>query len=365
MTEPLAVPSSTRAIDEAALALHDPTLTPGAILELLVQLVADLGLATDVALLLPAEQPRPPDPGVLRTEVREPARASGNGDAPRRRLIALLECRPRSADMVRALEVLSAHAGVAVTHAERMREIARREESVRRIAERLQDALLPPLPELPNTGIEVRYRAASREARVGGDFYDVFPLPNDCVLIVVGDVVGKGVEAASRTSRITQTLRALALQGMALEEMLERCDAQITFQDPEIMATIWCGLYQPSSGELVFASLGHPPALLLRGTSPEAVRLELEGLPLGMRDLTTDPPDCRNRRLESRDLLVLYTDGVVESSRDFLAGQQSLLDAIEKRRNEPLSTILDVALDELLASGGHADDAVMLLLRRR
>jgi len=269
----------------------------------------------------------------------------------------------------RELDLVLAHAATAFAHLQRRERMARRADAVRRVAERLQDALLPDLPELPNTLMDVRYRSAGREARVGGDFYDVFGLPDGRALLVVGDVMGKGIEAASRTSRITQTLRALALQGLDLQVLLERCHEQVTYQDPEIMATVWCGVYDPASGELEFASLGHPPALLLRGGDDparhDAIRLELEGLPLGMRDLTDTPPETRSRRLGPRDLLVLYTDGVVEASGDFLAGVEALRAAVEARADEPLAEIVSDVLDEMLADADHRDDAVLFLLRRR
>jgi phosphoserine phosphatase RsbU/P len=188
-------------------------------------------------------------------------------------------------------------------------------------------------------------------------------LPDGRVLIAVGDVMGKGVDAALHTSRITHTMRSLAMGGLELDLLLERLDEQITWQDPDLMATVWCGLYEPDSGELHFASLGHPPALLLRADG-NPIRLELEGLPLGLRDLTDRPPEIRARRLAPRDLLVLYTDGVVEASKDYLAGQEALLAAVAFRRDEPVGEILNGALEELLANAGHSDDAAMLILRR-
>src|SRR5690606_1420838 len=139
----------------------------------------------------------------------------------------------------------------------------------------------------------------------------------------------------------------LALQRLPIDELLARVDEHVVWQDPEIMATLWCGIYEPDSGELSFASLGHPPALLLRSTG-EPIRLELEGLPLGMRDLSPKPPEIRSRQLDSRDLLVLYTDGVVEASRDYLAGQDALLRAVEAHRDDPLEELLNAALSELL-----------------
>lgn len=347
-------------VDEAALALHQPHLSATQITTSLITLVSDLGLAEDVR-YLPADVGAPPrEAELLAAPVHYTSPTSG-----RSVLDGMLWYRPLHDDAPRHVESLAAHAALALAAVIRRDEMARREDSVRRIAEKLQDSLLPALPPVSSTLLAVEYRAAGQQNRVGGDFYDVFPMPDGRVLVVVGDVMGKGVQAASRTSRITHTLRALALQGLELDELLARVDEQVSFQDPEIMATVWCGLYVPATGELDFASLGHPPALLLREAREEPIPLTLEGLPLGLRDLTEDPPECRNRLLASRDLLVLYTDGVIEASGDVIAGLDALHTAIRSRRDEPLDQLVRDALDELLAQGGHSDDAVMLLLRRR
>jgi serine phosphatase RsbU (regulator of sigma subunit) len=343
----------------AALALHEPHLSAPDVIEALTDQIRAAGLAEDVH-YVPAGQHPPPlprDPELTALPVRRPLTSGGS-------LVGTLWVRVDDPEAKRALETLAEHAGLALDAVERRDEIADREERMRRVAEKLQDALLPTLPDLPQTSLAVRYRAAAREARVGGDFYDVFPMPTGHVLIVVGDVMGKGVEAASRTSRITQTLRALALQGLRLDALLERVDEQVSFQDPHVMATLWCGLYDPAAAEIEFASLGHPPALLLRSEG-EPISLQLEGLPLGLRDLAEDPPEVRRRKLAPRDLLVLYTDGVVEVSGDVLEGIDALLATIRGRRDQPLQAAVDEALAELLAGGGHTDDAVMLLLRRR
>jgi serine phosphatase RsbU (regulator of sigma subunit) len=346
-------------VEEAALSLHAATLSFEEVIGLLERLVTDLGLA-DRAVFVPSsalphgENETRSAGGALQAEVR---RYDGV-------LVGVLRCTPASEEAAHHVVVLAAHAGVALGSIAQVRAIERREAAVRRISERLQDSLLPDVPSIPATNIAVDYRPAARDAKVGGDFYDLFPLPDGKVMVVVGDVVGKGVEAAVHTTTITQTLRALALQRLPLDVLLARADEQVVYQDPEIMATLWCGLYEPSTGELAFASLGHPPALLLRSNG-EPIRLELEGLPLGLRDLSPEPPEIRTRQLDGRDLLVLYTDGVVEASRDFVAGQEELLRAIVRRRDEPLDEMLCGALDELLADANHSDDAVMLLLRRR
>jgi sigma-B regulation protein RsbU (phosphoserine phosphatase) len=351
-------PSRLRPIEEAVLALHAPGLSFDEVTSLFENLVGDLGLAEE-AVFLPESLLR-----VMRRRQDESRMELAEVRRPDGALIGALRFRPLSERGIHQTVLLARHAGVALSAVFQRDAMERREAAVRRVAERLQDSLLPDLPRVTDTNVVVAYRAAAREAKVGGDFYDVFPLPDARVMIVVGDVVGKGVEAAVRTSRITQTLRALALQGLDLDVLLERADQQVAYQDPDIMATLWCGLYEPRTGELAFASLGHPPALLLR-SSGEPIRLELEGLPLGLRDLSPSPPEIRSRHLEPRDMLVLYTDGVVEGSRDFLAGQESLLRAVMRRREEPLEEILSGALGELLADANHSDDAVMLLLRRR
>lgn len=348
--------SLLRVVDEALRRLHDPSLHHADVGPVLEGLVAGLGLVGE-AVYVPAamadlEGERRKD--LTMTPVRRP-----DGT-----LEGALWHRPGDELSMLAVSIIAAQGGAALAALSRLEELDRRERSVRRVAERLQDALLPATKAVPDTNVAVRYRAASREARIGGDFYDLFTLPDGRILIVVGDVVGKGVEAASHLALITQTCRALALQQLELAELVGRVDEQVRFQNEAVMATMWCGLYEPASGEIAFASLGHPPALLLRADGTP-MRLTLEGLPLGMRDLSPDPPEVRTRQLESRDLLVLYTDGVVEASKDYLAGQDWLQEAIERRRDVPVEQLVDGVLDELLADAGHTDDAVLMALRRR
>jgi phosphoserine phosphatase RsbU/P len=351
--------TSRQRLGDASLRLHRPELAPEDVIAELETLVTELGLGS-APVFVPAPIALTNPIGLDDTPVRVPV----EGRAPGGVLEGLLYCSPTDEEALARITVLADHAGVALHTVKQLREVERREASARRIAERLQDALLPTVPEIDGVLVAVRYQAAAREARVGGDFYDVFPLPDGRVLLAVGDVMGKGVEAAGRTSLITHTLRALALQGLTLHEVAAGADQQLAFQDPDLMATLWCGLYEPASGELEFTSLGHPPALLLRADG-EPISLTLEGLPVGMRDLAERPREERARHLGSRDLLVLYTDGLVEASGDYVAGQEALLAAVQARRDEPLEDLIDAVLDELLADAGHTDDAVVQALRRR
>lgn len=344
------VPARVSEIENAARALHDPGLTEGAIPGALARIVVRLGLAASA---------RAGEPGVA---ANDGSVAIDLGTAVRPGTVLVCDNVAEGAEW--PIRFLASHAGVAMDTRVGVRAARRREEALRAISEELQDALLPSLPALAHTSMHVLYRAASTHARVGGDFYDVFGLPDGRVLVVVGDVMGKGVHAASHTARITHTLRALALQNLGLDTLLERCDEQIRYQNPDTMATIWCGFYTPTSGELQFASLGHPPALLVRADA-EPISLSLEGLPLGMRDLSDEVPEVRTRRLEMRDLLVLYTDGLVESSGDYVAGQRQLRVAVEARKDEPLAELVESTLHEMLDSNAVRDDVLMLVLRRR
>jgi serine phosphatase RsbU (regulator of sigma subunit) len=364
--------STARTAEEATLALHQPDLDVDGVVGCLRGLIEGLGLATD-AVFVPVDLPgnlyRQLDGEHAYEPQGHPARDSAAAEAftvrgPDGRVHGTLRCLVASESARRELNLLAAHTGVALASLAQREQLARREEHVRRVAEDLQDALLPALPEMTRTVGAVRYRAATRDTRVGGDFYDVFTLPGGRVLITVGDVVGRGIKAATRTSQITQTLRALALQRFDLDSLLERVDQQVAFQDPEIMATMWCALYEPSTGALEYASLGHPPVLVLRsGEQPEF--LDADGLPLGLRELGHAPADRRRITLAPGDLLVGYTDGIVEAHWDIAAGQRALSGAVLSRREQELEALVDGALDELLAAADHTDDTLVLALRRQ
>lgn len=340
---------------DATLRVRRSEVGPDDVVAELERLVVELGLAEE-PVFVPASV-------VLAGAGAKPGRTDVEVRRPDGTFEGMLRCVPHDDEALRRVGILADHAGTTIQLVGRLRDAEHREAMVRRIAERLQDALLPQVPDVTNSTIAVAYRPAARDAKVGGDFYDVFPLPGGRVLLAIGDVMGKGVEAAAQMSLITQTLRALALAGLDLDVLLDRLDEQVMWQDTELMATVWCGLYEPGTGELAFASLGHPPALLLRAEG-DPIRLELEGLPLGAGDLADQPPEVRTRRLANRDLLVLYTDGVVEASKDLLAGQEALLTAVKRRREEPVGDILNGVLDDVLGEAAHSDDAAMLVLRR-
>jgi sigma-B regulation protein RsbU (phosphoserine phosphatase) len=186
----------------------------------------------------------------------------------------------------------------------------------------LEHSLLPEITlPVPNLQVATRYLAATEGHAAGGDFYDVLRVPAGGAVLVVGDVQGKGVEAATLTSTARHTLRAAALAGAGPAEMLDQLNRALLYGHAERMemtgeptvrfvtASV-VGLTPTSTGfRAVVASGGHPPPLLVRpGGTVE--HLVVEGPLLGVFEGT-----CYEERtvdLELSDVLLMYTDGVTE-----------------------------------------------------
>jgi hypothetical protein len=174
----------------------------------------------------------------------------------------------------------------------------------------LHYSLLPAtLPEVPGTGLAARYVTGS--GNVGGDWYDLFLLPDGKLGIVVGDVAGSGLEAAVIMGRMRSALRAYVLETEDPGDALRMLDRTIQYFEPAAMATVLYGLYTPGTGELVFSSAGHLPPVL-------AVP---DGRPSGVLPIEPDPPigavDEPARHFATAvippgALLCCFTDGLVE-----------------------------------------------------
>jgi serine phosphatase RsbU (regulator of sigma subunit) len=199
------------------------------------------------------------------------------------------------------------------------------------IASMLQDAYLPKgLPALPGIALDAAYVPASSAARVGGDWYDAFELPDGRILFSIGDVAGHGVEAAIVMSRARQAILVAALQESDPGNVMAKANAMILLQDTT-MVTALCGFIDPDNLEIVYATAGHPAPLLI-SESPPAF-LPKEGLPLGVFW------DESYRTFVSQagigDLLILYTDGVIEHGRDVVAGERRLAEVANGVRGTP------------------------------
>ncbi|MGD2052262.1 MAG: SpoIIE family protein phosphatase [Acidimicrobiia bacterium] len=243
-----------------------------------------------------------------------------------------------------------------------LEELERLYERERTVADRLQQGLRParlPVPE----GYEMatRYRAGTFGLRVGGDWYDLITLGSDRYGLVIGDVVGHGLDAALTMTSIHHALAGLCHAIAKPGPLLDRLDDYLTHDGDRYVATLFYGLLEPSTGHLTFSSAGHPPALLVTADGVSTPLMAGRGVPLGITGKTR--PDA-NVVLEPGDTLVLYTDGILERRGEpFDVGLERLIEA----SSHPVDDLNDFA-SHLLAEvpdPGHSDDIALLVLRRR
>jgi PAS domain S-box-containing protein len=225
------------------------------------------------------------------------------------------------------------------------------------IAETLQRSLLPArLPRVP--GLELAARYLPGEA-VGGDWYDAIPLPEGRVVLVMGDVMGRGLPAASLMGQVRNALRAYALEGHGPAAMLERLDRLVALEG-DGMVTLSCLVVDPDLTELRYASAGHPPPLLVRGGEEgEASYLDAPAsVPLGVGDAAWEEVEVT---LEPGSRIVLYTDGLVEERDVPLdAGLEQLRVAALAGPEEP-DALCGSIVEALGRSGSGGDDVTVMV----
>jgi serine phosphatase RsbU (regulator of sigma subunit) len=184
------------------------------------------------------------------------------------------------------------------------------------IARTLQESLLPTaLPEIPGLEVAAAFRAVGAGVEVGGDFYDVFESSDDAWCLVIGDVCGKGPEAASLTALARYTLRAVAVEEPSPAAALLRLNQAILRQrsDGRFLTAVLARVEVAEGGaRVVLARGGHPPPLVVRADG-RVEEVATAGPALG---LVGEPQMAEAElTLEADDVLVLYTDGVTEGRR--------------------------------------------------
>lgn len=224
-----------------------------------------------------------------------------------------------------------------------------------RAAVALQRSLLPDsLPQLVDVVAAVRYLPARDE--VGGDWYDVFPLPDDHVGIAIGDVVGHGVRAAAVMAQLRTTLRAYALDGHSPAGVLERLDRLLQLTHRNGMATVVYAVLDPETNRLTLCSAGHPPPLITGPDGPRFVELPIVP-PLGARA----HPSYEGTEvvLDAGETVLLYTDGLVEVRGEPLGEGLARLAAASE--GDPAPEALCARVLERLLGALPADDDVALV----
>jgi serine phosphatase RsbU (regulator of sigma subunit)/anti-sigma regulatory factor (Ser/Thr protein kinase) len=221
----------------------------------------------------------------------------------------------------------------------------------------LQRSLLPAqLPQIPGVQVAAHYVSAMPEA-VGGDWYDVLPLPDGDIGLVIGDVAGKGVAAAAITAKLRHGLRAYALEGHAPAETMSRVNELLERGE---MATLLYLVLDPLTSSLRYVCAGHPPALLIDATGGPRF-LEGSGLPVGTRDHAAYAE--RTTALTPGSTLVLYTDGLVEGRAVDIERGLARLQLVAGTINGDIENLPRRLAGAMLSDHAPQDDVAILVLR--
>ncbi|MGW0867220.1 SpoIIE family protein phosphatase [Streptomyces sp. NPDC002611] len=269
-------------------------------------------------------------------------------------------------DDVLLAEEVTARAAVCIDN-------ARRYSRERETTLTLQRSLLPRhLPRTAAVEAASRYLPATRTG-VGGDWFDVIPLSGMRVAMVVGDVVGHGIQASATMGRLRTAVRTLADIDLAPDELLTHLDDLVVRLSQEsggedaagtgeVGATCLYAVYDPVSRRCTLARAGHPQPFLVPPDGP-ARQLDLpSGPPLGVGGL---PFESAEVELREGSVLSFHTDGLLASrERDVDTSQRMLREALSATAGS-LDEVCDRVLQALLPAGGSADDVALLLARTR
>ncbi len=226
------------------------------------------------------------------------------------------------------------------------------------VALTLQRAILGPV-SLPDS-FAVRYEPAI--SQVGGDWYDVVPLPEGRCGVVVGDVVGHGLDAAAVMGQLRSAARALLLQDHGPASVLSSLDTFAAMLPGARCTTVFCAVIDPGDQVVVYCSAGHLPALVV---DPDGGHRWLDGaLSVPLAVIAGVERVEASAALPADATLLLYTDGLVERRDDVLdAGLLRTAEVVVRHRASSLDALADLLVRDLM-DPGHDDDVALLLYRR-
>ena len=241
-------------------------------------------------------------------------------------------------------------------------------ERERNIAQALQKSLLPDVCDrFGKFRFACEYHAALEEAELGGDFYDIAPLPDGRLGIIMADVSGKGLDAAVFTAMGKYTLRAFMSEASDPGEVLTRVNTSLTKMSSEWgFITLFYGLLDLENGMLCFANAGHPPPLLVRGSADIMLLPKLDRQPpLGaFPDIEYSQMECR---LDVGDVLACYTDGVLEAGRNHDPFEiERLASVVSESRDLPPAEIASRIFNAVSEFSGNVfrDDIALMVVKR-
>jgi serine phosphatase RsbU (regulator of sigma subunit) len=231
----------------------------------------------------------------------------------------------------------------------------------RSIARTLQDALLPhDLPDLEGIEIAARYQAGEEGIEIGGDWYDVVALDGGQVLLVVGDVSGRGLRAATIMAELRFAMRAYAAEGASPAAILGRLSQLHSFETHGHFATVLCARLDPQAKSLELANAGHINPLLVTPASSELLEAPV-GPPIGVAG-PADAYEGLQVALADGGTLLAFTDGLVERRGQLIDVAIEQLKKAASASYDSLADMLDNVLDEL-GNDGFDDDTAILGVR--
>jgi serine phosphatase RsbU (regulator of sigma subunit)/anti-sigma regulatory factor (Ser/Thr protein kinase) len=255
-------------------------------------------------------------------------------------------------------ETLVAHLGVALDN---LAAVADLEAAQRGIVHKLQEAVRPPTPSVPQTELGVYYVPAEHQAPTGGDLYDWLLLPDGELHLAVLDVMGKGVAATKDAVSVTHALRLLVLDGCPLDKLIARADELVGALNPELVATLLVGRYNPATGVMRLVGGGHPPAFVVTGGRVKEV--SAGGIPIGWPGAGSEGQ--RTVVLDRSDTMIFYTDGLIETTKDVVAGLAALSRFATETAGYPAPALARALVERALEGAARHDDSLALVLRRR
>ncbi|MER5575633.1 SpoIIE family protein phosphatase [Streptomyces massasporeus] len=256
------------------------------------------------------------------------------------------------------IEDIARRAGLALDN-------ARLYQRQRKVAETMQNHLLPQMPGVAGLQMTVRYLPAPDASQVGGDWYDAFPLSDASTALAIGDVVGHDLEAAAGMAQVRNMLRAYAWsQHEPPSRIVERLDEAIQHITDVTMATTIFARIEPADDghwQLSWTNAGHPPPLLISRDGLAEYLTDGHGILLGTQTGTRRPD--ATAQLPPGSTLVLYTDGLIEAPRRTLdEGLKQLSQHAAALAHRPLASFTDQLLRRVRPAGND-DDVALLALR--
>ena len=247
-------------------------------------------------------------------------------------------------------EELARRAATAIEH-------VRSFERERRVATTFQRASLPgALPVDDRLAFSAVYLPGSADAEIGGDWYDAFRLRDGRYMVSIGDVTGRGLGAAVVMGRVRQAIRTLALHVTDPARLLDDVDDVLVQSDADEIVTAIVGVIDPRTGIFTYASAGHPPPML-RMLDGRTLELPCDGLPLGLRQ--RGATRSKEYIVPPESTLLLYTDGLIESTRDLAAGLERLHRALGVEAILYSANAAQLVQESVLFDGSPDDVAVL------